>query len=203
MPLLLGLGGAALLLGGKKKKKKTTDTGGFDDVGTYTPDPDIEPYIPPDPAPKPAAPDRPAGNPPGGAEYNPTYWGADTDARLISIRQHFADLGFQVEVSAHPMNILGPKGEFELENIDGTLGKLGGDDDKSNDIAKEFQRQYNMISRLNKAEKFVPESMGGLDKDGKVGPYTLNGLIEAKKVTTATAKRWSELVLQATNKGIA
>ena len=202
MPLLLAAGGAALLLSGKKKKKKKTANGGAE---PYTPPENGEeeiPYIPPSPAPKPQTPSRPAGNPPRGDQYDGEYWGSTTPERLMGIRQHFVDLGYPVQVSPHPMNILGPKGNFELENIDGTMGKLGGDDDKPNATVKKFQHEYNMVSRLNKAEKIYPQAMGGLDEDGAVGPYTLNGLRFAKEGLPG-GKTWSDLLMMATNKGIA
>lgn len=202
MPLLLVAGGAALLLGGKKKKKKTT-TGGGEEPTPYQPEEEeIEPYIPPSPAPKPQTPSRPAGNPPGGDSYDGDYWGATGDERLISIRQHFVDLGYPVEVGPWPMNILGPKGNVELTNIDKTKGKLGGGDDVPNATVKKFQHEYNMVSRLNKAEKLYAQSMGGLDEDGYVGPYTLNGLRYAVD-NLPGGKTWNDLLLMATNKGIA
>lgn len=202
IPLLALAGGAALLLSGGKKKKKSS-TGGTGGVDPYSSD-DIPPYIPPTPGarPEPAS-NQPAGPPPRRDSYDEAYWGATSAARLTSIRQHFADLGYPMQVSAHPVNILGPKGTIEFENIDGTMGKMGGGDDQPNATAKKLQHEYNVVSRLNQAEKFIPGNMGGLDEDGKVGPYTLNGLRTAKELTATTAKRWPDLVMMAANKGIA
>lgn len=199
MPLLLAAGGAALLLGGKKKKKKTTENG--EAPYESTPSDEPTPYIPPTPAPKPTTPTRPAGNPPRGDSYDGNYWGATPDERLKGIRQHFVDLGYQVQVIPHPMNFLGPKGGTELVNTDGSKGKLGGGDDDPNATVKRFQHEYNMVSRLNKADKIYSQSMGGLDEDGMVGPYTLNGLRYAKEGLPG-GKTWNDLLLMATNKGI-
>src|SRR5690606_35327390 len=143
-------------------------------VEPYAPSYDDEPspYTPPAPVPKPSSdPSRPSGNPPRGSEYDPDYWGSTEEERLISIRQHFADLGYPVEIGPYPMNLLGPKGTVEMQNIDGTMGKLGGKDDSKNAIVEKFQKDYNIISRLNKAEKVYSQSMGGLSVDGFVGPY--------------------------------
>ncbi len=201
VPLLALAGGAALLLSGNKKKKSST--GGAGGTDTYGSGADIPPYIPLPPGPRPERESgQPAGDPPNGSRYDEAYWGSTSEARLISIRQHIADLGYTIPVSAHPVNILGPKGTVEFENIDGSMGKLGGDDDTPNATARKFQREYNAISRLNQAEKFVPGSMGGLAADGLVGPYTLNGLRAAKEITKTTAKRWPDLVMQASSKGI-
>ena len=202
MPLLVLAGGAALLLSGKKKKKKAKAA----EPEPYEPSTDEpEPYDVPIPTPKPApSPTRPAGNPPGGDRYDPAYWGSTTDERLESIRRHFVELGYQVEVGAWPMNIVGPKGKDVMpvmENTDGTMGKPGGGDDTANPTVKEFQHNYNMVSRLNRAEKIYSVNMGGLGEDGYVGPYTLNGLRTAVEGLPG-GKLWSDLILQATNKGI-
>lgn len=203
MPLVL-VGGAALLMMGGKKKKKTAAKS--DEGAPYTPTYEEDeyepaPYVPPSPAPKPSTPSRPAGNPPRGSEYDEAYWGSTPDERLTSIRQHFADLGYMVEVGPYPMNILGPKGSVEMKNIDGTLGKLGGQDDKSDATVKKFQHDYNVVSRLNKAEKIYAQSMGGLSEDGFVGPYVLNALRYAKEGLPG-GKTWPDLLLMAKNKGI-
>lgn len=213
MPLLLVAAGAALLLGTKKKKKSTTSTVTQDDtpydLPEYNEDDDDDIYIPPEPQPKPKTPDVPAGNPPRGAEYDAGYWGGTTDERLEKIRGHFLYLGYPVEIGPWPMNTLGPKGDFELTNKDGTKGKLGGDDDQENETVRDFQRNYNQISRLNKAEKyFLPPgqaTMGGLNKDALVGPYTLNGLrfsVDELKAGKAGGKTWNDLITQANLKGI-
>ena len=105
------------------------------------------------------------------------------------------------------MNKLGPKGTLELENKDGTTGKLGGDDDIGNPIVKTFEKNYNQVSRLNKAEKVFSASMGGLNVDaGFVGPYVLNGLryaVEQINAGLTQGKKWQDLVQMATLKGIA
>jgi len=204
-PLLLLAGGAALLLGKKKKKSSSkADTGPtYDDLPSGD---DTTPYdIPTKPAPKPSAPDRPSGSPPRGDQYDAGYWGSTPEERRTAIREHFKYLGYPVEVGPWPMNILGPKGSEEMENIDGTKGKLGGDDDKPNETVRLFQKNYNQVSRLNKAEKIFPAKMGGLDKDGLVGPYTLNGLryaVEELKAGKGGGKTWKDLISMAELKGI-
>lgn len=195
-PLLALAGGVALLaMSGKKKKKKTTT----DD--TYVPPEDV--YVPPS-SPEPApggGGGRPAGNPPGGDSYDPNYWGDTTEERLEGIRRHFKELGYPVEVGPWPMNKLGPKGEFELTNQDGTAGKLGGEDDEPSAVVRQFQHDYNVISRFSRAEKIYPSNMGGLDEDGLVGYKTLNGLRYA--VTNLPGgKTWNDLLKSAKNKGI-
>lgn len=206
-PLLLLAGGAALLMTGKKKKKsagKTTPT--YDDLPTGDlPDDGFPEYVPPAAKPKPASPSKPAGNPPGGDSYDADYWGSNTEERLISIRQHFKDLGYSIEVGPWPVNTLGPKGTFEMENKDGTMGKLGGEDDQKNAQVIEFQRNYNQVSKLNKAEKIFASNLGGLNKDGLVGPYVLNGLryaTEQIKGGLTQGKTWPALIQMATLKGI-
>lgn len=201
LPIILAGGAALLLMGGKKKKKKKSGTGGGD---TYIPDDETIPYYPPpiDPKQGDDSSSRPAGNPPRGDEWDANYWGSTTAEQLESIRRHFKQRGYPVEVTAHPMNILGPKGTVEMENSDGTMGKLGGDDDQPNQVVRKFQNDYNRVSRLNRAEKFTPGSMGGLATDGAVGPYTLNGLRHAKEVAAAAGRSWDDLLLMATNKGI-
>ncbi len=212
MPLLLVAGGAALLLGTKKRKKKsTTATVTPDDtpydLPEYNEDDDI--YIPPDPEPKPKAPDVPPGNPPRGDVYDAGYWGSTSDERLEKIRGHFVYLGYNVEIGPWPMNTLGPKGDFELTNKDGTKGKLGGDDDQENETVRDFQRNYNQVSRLNNAEKYFEpigqSTMGGLRKDALVGPYTLNGLrfsVDELKAGKGGGKTWNDMISQANLKGI-
>jgi hypothetical protein len=204
MPLLLVAGGAALLLGTKKKKKSSTATKEDTpyDLPEYN---EEEVYIQPDPEPKERPSDIPAGNPPRGDTYDAGYWGSTSDERLENIRVHFIYLGYSVEIGPWPMNVLGPKGDHELTNKDGTKGKLGGDDDQPNETVRDFQRNYNQVSRLNKAEKYFPSNMGGLAKDALVGPYTLNGLryaVEELKAGKAGGKTWNDLISQAELKGI-
>ncbi len=208
MPLLLVAAGAALLLGTKKKKRSTTSSGTTDDTPYDLPAFDEEAvYVPPDPAPKPRTPNVPAGNPPRGDSYDAGYWGSTSDERLSNIRSHFVQLGYNVEVGPWPMNVLGPKGDHELTNKDGTKGKLGGDDDQPNETVRDFQRNYNQVSRLNKAEKYFEpigqSTMGGLAKDALVGPYTLNGLrFAVEEIKAGKGKPWPDLITQANLKGI-
>lgn len=199
LPLLVVAGGAALLMSGKKKKKSTPTTS-----DTTVDDPFLgdDVYIPPEPAKKPkATAGKPAGRPPRGDDYDPQYWGATSEERLENIRQHFVKLGYSVEVGPWPMNKLGPKGSVELENQDGSKGKLGGNDDQPNAIVRKFQGDYNKVSRLSKADKIYSQNMGGLDEDGLVGPLTLNGLRFAVEGLPG-GKTWDDLLLQAANKGI-
>jgi len=200
LPLVALAGGAALLMGKKKKKKKSSSSDSAPSYGDF-PSVDPDPYIPPSPAPKPQAPSRPAGTPPNGDSYDADFWGSNTDERLTKIRQFFADLGYPVEVGPWPMNILGPLGTAEMQNKDGTTGKLGGGDDEPSAIVRQFQNDYNRVSRLNKAEKVYSQSMGGLDKDGLVGPYTLNALRYAHDDKPGD-KAWPDLIQMADLKGI-
>ena len=220
MPLLLMAGAAAVMLGGKKKRTSGGGGGGgaADDTGYVPSDTggevpadtkQYEPYTP-SPKPKPATQtsNRPAGNPPpGDASYDGSRWGKDSEARLTTIRDFFKALGYPVEVGPWPMNVLGPKGTVELTNEPGSepaMGKLGGEDDVRSDTVKLFQSDYNKISRLNRTEKFYTAEGGnlrGLDKDGMVGPYTLNGLWYAAKYLPG-GKSWQDLLQQATLKGI-
>jgi len=212
LPLLLVAGGAALLLGGKKKKKKASSSsggGGYDDLPGYDDaaggDDGIGDYVPPTPPPQPSTPSKPAGNPPRGDSYDDAFWGPDPDSQMIKIREFFKYLGYPVDVTPHPMNILGPKGAIERENYDGTTGKLGGNDDEPSATVRQFQKNYNQVSRLNKAEKLFPSSMGGLSTDGMVGPYTLNGLryaVEELKAGKAGGRNWQDLIQMAELKGI-
>jgi len=146
LPLIALAGGAALLMSRKKKKKKATTTNGYevlpDDNGFELPPIADDKKPPPKKTSK-----RPSGNPPGGDSYDAAYWGDSTIARMTSIRQHFADLGYPVEVGPWPMNRIGPKGEFEVTNQDGTKGKLGGNDDEPSDVVRRFQNEYNAVSR--------------------------------------------------------
>lgn len=210
--LLLAGGAALVLMSGKKKKKKKSGSGdggggSFDDLPAYDDDvyggDDVT-----DPTPKPAPekvptvtdPKRPAGKPPRGDSYDGAYWGPDLDAQMTNIRQHFADLGYDVEVVPAPMNYMGPKGREEIENYpSGDPGKIGGGDDKPDETVRKFQREYNIVSRLNKAEKLYPDNMGGLNTDGFVGPQTLNALRYANE---KLPKPWPDLLKQAELKGI-
>lgn len=199
MPVILLAGGAALLLGGKKKKnKKKSDLPGPDSFDEYD-----DGFVIPDPSPRPGAGSskRPSGNPPRGDNYDGDYWGSTSEERLTTIRQYFKDLGYPVEVGPWPMNRLGPKGEVELENKDGSKGKLGGDDDEKSAVVERFQKEYNIVSRLNKAEKVYPQNLGGLATDGLFGPYTLNALRFAHDEKPGD-KAWPDLIQMASLKGI-
>lgn len=186
-PLLL-LGGAAVLaMGGKKKKK------GPDIV------PPLEDLPPPPPAPNgSSAYWKTAGNPPGGKSYDPNYWGSSTDERIETIRKYFSAFGYPVEIGPWPMNKMGPLGTTEVTNEDGTKGKIGGGDDgPANEIVRQFQRDYNIVS---KAKKFGgSQKMGGLNPDGYVGYYTLNGLRFVKE--NLNGKLWQDAIQEAKNAG--
>lgn len=204
LPLLIGVGAIALIAtSGKKKaaKKKEDffeipDNGGGDDV-----------YVPPKTEPKPKPADtRPSGSPPRGETYDGTYWHATPGGpRLESIRNHFKELGYGVNVGPWPMNVMGPlkgeSGSTEYTNEDGTKGWSGGGDDQPSAIVKQFQADYNRVSKLNKAEKIYAQNMGGLDVDGLVGPLTLNALRYAKEGLPG-GKKWSDLLQMAALKGI-
>jgi len=191
LPLLL-LGGAAVIaMSGKKKKRPPPDV------------PDVVPPLDDFPLPPPAKRGAPipywkkAGAPPRGDKYDGPYWNPSPGApRLISIRQHFADAGYPVEVGPWPMNELGPAGGLELENKSGSMGKLGGNDDEPSETVRTFQKEYNAVSE----SKVFGTSMGGLAPDGLVGPYTLNAL---RYITeTLGGKRWrDDVVKQAGIKG--
>jgi len=209
--LLLAGAGALLLMGGKKKKKKKSSEGSsFDDLpafdDTYGGDDITDPSPKPTPKPEPGKvpkstdPSRPAGKPPRGDSYDDAYWGPNLEAQLLNIRQHFADLGYGVEIVPSPMNYMGPKGSASIENYpSGDPGKIGGGDDKPDETVRKFQKEYNIVSRLNKAEKLYPDNMGGLNTDGFVGPQTLNALRYANE---KLPKPWPDLLKQAELKGI-
>lgn len=187
---LLALAGVGAVLLTRKKKKKKTDNG-------YEPIPDIDPLIipdSPDPPPKKTS-KRPSGNPPRGNTYDPDYWGSSTIERMTSIRQHIADLGYDVKVGPWPVNIIGPKGELEVENEDGTTGRLGGNDDKSNRTFMQFQNDYNAVSRCGE----LGSGMGGLAPDGLVGYFSINGLRAAKE--KLGAKNWQDVLRTCGTKG--
>lgn len=136
-------------------------------------------------------------NPPRGDSYDGPYWDESPgEPRLVSIRKHFSNLGYAVEVGPWPMNELGPKGTGTVwKNESGTSGRTGGLDDKPSAIVKKFQGDYNAVS---KAKNFV-SGMGTVDKDGLVGPYTLNAL---RYVTEKLGgKHWPDVVKEAGMKG--
>jgi len=202
-PIILAAGAIALAMsGGKKKPKKKSSSDGFMPDDFIIDEYGADEYVPPPAPAKPKTdPSRPSGNPPRGDSYDGAYWGGSLNDQLISIRKHFSDLGYNVEIGPWPMNKLGPKGTVEIQNEDGTKGKLGGDDDIPNDIVKKFQSDYNAVSKLSKADKIYSQSMGGLSTDGFVGPYTLNGLRYAIEGLPA-GKIWNDLIMSARNKGI-
>ena len=114
---------------------------------------------------------------------------------MTSIRQHFADLGYDTKVGPWPMNKIGPKGSFEVKNEDGSTGKLGGNDDEVSMIVMRFQNDYNAASRC----KEIVELIGGLAPDGLVGYFTLNGLRTAKD--KLGAKTWQDVLRTCATKG--
>jgi len=199
LPILL-LGGAALMMmGGKKKKTGSTPDLDFD--------PESGPVIVPNDIPPPAVPKnvsmpywKKAGVTQWKGNYDGAYWGSNGDERLEKIRKYFSDFGYDVRVGPWPMNVLGPAGTLELENVpdsDPAKGKLGGGDDAPSPVVDKFQREYNAVS---KAKIFAPgQKMGGLAPDGLVGPYVLNGLRFVK--TYLGGKLWQDLVREAAKNG--
>lgn len=190
LPLIALAGGAALLMSRKKKKKKAP----VDDGGDYG-DFDFDPVVPPSPKPAKKTSKRPSGSPPRGDTYDADYWGDNTLARMTSIRQHFADLGYDTKVGPWPMNKIGPKGTMEVKNEDGSMGKLGGNDDEVSMAVMQFQNDYNAVSRCKELAGLI----GGLAPDGLVGYYTLNGLRAAKE--KLGAKTWDDTLKTCATKG--
>lgn len=201
-PILL-LGAGALLIAGSKKKKKP--------VLEEPIEPEVDPVVPPPPpTPAPKPPDVPAGDPPDPsgdpAGYDTSYWNAtEGGVGREGIRAGFKLLGYPVEVNDYPMNILGPKGSGNLiPNFDGSAGRLGGNDDKASAVVKQFQKEYNSVSKLGvMGEKLpnqvpIPKDMGSLAVDGKVGAKTVNGL----RYGTQLIPFWKEAVSMAKNKGL-
>ncbi len=193
LPLLAAAGFAAVLLSKKKKKKKTE----YEDLPDI-PIPDV-----PEPPPKKTS-KRPAGNPPckgppapAGAPgcYEQMYWGDSTLARMTKIRQYFADLGYASKVGPWPMNWIGPKGSLEVENENGSIGRLGGNDDKSDATVRQFQNDYNAVSRC----KEISGITGGLAPDGLMGYFTLDALRAAKE--SLGAKTWQDVLRTCATKG--
>lgn len=187
---LLALAGAAIVLSKKKKKKKTSG-GGEDGYDGF----DFDPVIPPPDVPPKKTSKRPSGNPPGGDSYDAEYWGSSTIERMTKIREYFATLGYDVEAGPWPMNKIGPKGTFEVKNKDGSMGKLGGNDDEPSDVVRQFQNDYNAVSRC----KEVAGLVGGLSPDGLVGYFTLNGLRTAHD--KLGAKTWQDVLRTCATKG--
>jgi len=136
-------------------------------------------------------------NPPRGSKYDGPYWDKSPGTpRFTSIRKHFSKLAYAIKVGPWAMNTLGPKGSGKYENEDGTVGGIGGGDDKKSAVVKNFQIDYNIVSR---AKTFV-SGMGTLKEDGFLGNYTLNGM---RYVTEKIGgKHWPDIVKEAKNKGI-
>ncbi len=195
--LMLGAAGlvAFALTRGKKKKRKAKEEPIYD----YGKD-----VITTDTKPKKKTSKRPSGNPPcegpaapgvPGACYDKAYWGDSTLARMTNIRQHFADLGYNIEVGPWPVNVIGPKGNFEVTNKDGSVGKLGGNDDKSDMTVMKFQNDYNAVSRCKELSGLT----GGLAPDGLVGYFVLAGLRTAKE--RLGSKNWDDVLRTCATKG--
>lgn len=114
----------------------------------------------------------PQGDPPNAAgagpygNYDHSYWEKGSPgASAKFIREHFVSMGYPVLIDETPMNELGRD------------GKLGGGDDVPNENVRQFQADYNAVSRAGVAgHPGIPNYMNGLDEDGLVGPNTLNGL---------------------------
>lgn len=192
LPILALAGFALVAASKKKKKKKTSSTDTFDDV--YDID-DLPPIADTTETPPKKDSKRPSGNPPLGDSYDAEYWGDSTIARITKIRQYFADLGYPVEVGPWPMNKMGPKGSVDVTNEDGTMGKIGGNDDQSSNIVRAFQNDYNAVSRC----KELAGVSGGLAPDGLVGYFTLNGLRAAHD--SLGAKSWQDVLKTCATKG--
>lgn len=120
--------------------------------------PDQEPAVEAPPTIHPRPPGDPlgrfCGNENQAGEYNQNLW-----SNLESIKEVFAELGYPVP-DRPTMNELGPDGE------------LGGEDDIPNPAVEAFQNDYNGAA----AAGVLGVQAGGLDRDGLVGPCTLNGL---------------------------
>ncbi len=140
-------------------------------------------------------------NPPRGEKYDGPYWSPSPGKpRLISIRKHFADFGYPVNVGPWAMNVLGPLGSGEYENEPGSTpakGKLGGKDDKKSPVVKKFQIDYNIVSKA----KMFASGMGRLSEDGLVGGFTLNAMRYATE--KLGGKYWPDVVKEAKGKGFA
>lgn len=197
--LLLLAGGAALLLVGGKKKKPPgpvlSDLPGADecpDGSVY--DPVTETCTPIKKAPsRPVTRTNPP-NPAGGA-YDHKYWDkSQGGVGAAGIRAHFKVMGYGVAQNDTPLNDPGPD------------GKLGGGDDVPNATVRQFQRDYNSVSRYGKTGATivgikVPSNMGTLSTDGYVGPKTLNALKFATDNGIAPAPVWFAMKKQAEVEG--
>jgi len=133
---------------------------------------------------------RPPGQPPGGnchkpsQTYDSAYW--DAGGEVIArqrIFDHFTELGYQTPAGRNTMNDLGPDGD------------LAGGDDIPNEEVRRFQKEYNAVSRWG---GFL-SGMGGVDRDGMVGPCTVNGM---KYILDNLGDRnWQSLVTAAKQDG--
>lgn len=140
-------------------------------------------------------------NPPRGDTYDGVYWNKSPgDPRLTSIRQHFANFGYPVNVGPWAMNVLGPLGSVEFKNEPGSTpakGRLGGEDDKKSAVVKNFQIDYNIVSKA----KLFTSGMGRVSEDGLMGPFTLNAMRYATE--KIGGKHWPDVVKEAKGKGFA
>lgn len=103
---------------------------------------------------------RPAGDPPNPAA--PAAYDANRYGSRADILDAFSSLGYSTPPSRDTMNDLGAD------------GALGGGDDVPSPVVRQFQQDYNAVSRAG-----VLGGAGGLDTDGMVGPLTLNGMAYA------------------------
>lgn len=110
---------------------------------------------------------RPSGQPPGGdcqkptQKYDSAYWDAGgRELARARIFGHFQELGYQTPSGRDTMNDPGPNAQ------------MGGEDDIPSEEVRRFQKEYNAVSRWG---GFL-SGMGGLDRDGFVGPCVLNGM---------------------------
>ena len=135
---------------------------------------------------------RPPGQPPGGncnkpaQVYDFAYWdaGGQTIARQ-RIFTHFKDLGYATPTDRDTMNALG------ADNALGSDPSIPGSADIPNEEVRRFQKEYNAVSRWG---KFL-SGMGGLDRDGLVGPCTLNGIKYVDD--NLDGRNWQDLVGEA------
>jgi len=141
---------------------------------------------PPDPVAPPAAPSKQPIDPPNYGVPPGTY-SVEVFKTPFDVRNFFWAFGYIPEsaVNDTPMNDLGPD------------RKLGGGDDKSNEIVRDFQADYNAVVRHNEQG----DIWGLLDEDGLVGPHTLNALLHAREQALAGGRSdeqiadwWAELV---------
>lgn len=160
----------AIALSSRKKKKKAAPDDGFADGGFDEGESAAEVIVEDTGHREPSR--MPQGDPPNAAgagpygNYDHSYWEKGSPgASARFIREHFVSMGYPVIIDDTPMNELGRD------------GKLGGGDDVPNENVRQFQSDYNAVSRAGIAgHPGIPNYMKGLDEDGLVGPNTLNGL---------------------------